>query len=178
MLIGLVGSAKAQDHRGHRFSVSVEPGISFLKFNEFPVLHNRLSIGMVLGKQLELKAQYLNTTNTYDHGTLYSIRTNDVAYGLSILVYIRNNGAIAPVGRFIGAGIYIGTQNDNYIYSHSEGVEKVSLAVVTSQFGRNFLFKTRFKFGYGIEWGLSLLNTKKIYSRYLIKPTFTFGFMF
>lgn len=189
-------TSTAQGYRGKRFSVSYQPSYSMVNppfgFNKM-LLYNRVNVGFAVGNHLtvNLSGQYgKSKEKEWRRGDFDNFGINDITGGISLLYFRKFHQNYAPIGRYMGIGFEYGIQNatreeinpDNeynpYIYYDNQ--ETASLMVISAYFGRNFLAKEKFLFGWGIQYGWCI-GDKHAYApsaRMLLKPNFTFGIIF
>jgi len=200
ILLLLLNTTFSQGYRGKRFSVSYQPGYSFLGYfspeDLHGLIHNKLSVGFALSDQISVNGTISNTIRDsiqYRGYEAYNIQ--DFTLGINFLYFKKVLNAHTPIGKYIGLGFEYGEQNSSRTVDipvpsswgwganayrtedYFDNFERVPLMIVSIYFGRNFLIKEKFLFGYGIQGGISLTQNNQP-SRHFGKPFFNFGYIF
>lgn len=200
VLTAAVSTSFGQGYRGKRFLAAYSPSYSMVNpsygFDQF-ILYNSVKVGYTLSKHLTINVngQY-GSTKAFSKYGFESCQIKDISGGVALLYFRKFHQNYAPIGRYMGLRFDYGTQNsfreevyipDPLYPSYTETIEyyddqeRVSLMVISAEFGRNYLIKEKFLFGYGIQYGF-IIGSGKMFSapnaRQLLKPHFNFGIVF
>lgn len=181
----------AQGYRNHRFSLSYQPAYSFFNYLELdpmtPISHHKLNLGCALGKHFSV-----NLTGQHSFGGREAtgnlgetILISDQLVGLQFNYFRKLHNSFTPIGTYWGVSFEYGMQNDTreeivdiYTLIHIDDTNREPFAVISIHTGRNYLIKERLLLGFGLQFGLAVMNTEDQPQRYLGKPTFNIGFIF
>lgn len=197
----------AQGYRGKRMEIDYNPAYSMANpiygFSSLFLSH-RLNFGYALSNHwmINLNGQFASSRplNIIGTGIISELNIKDISGGFSFLYFRKFHQGYAPVGRYMGVGVDFGTQNtwrvesdtvsygfgqyditDRYFYDDKE---PGSMICVYAIFGRNYLIRERYLFGYGIQYGYVLGNDGiedagvNLSYRHVIKPHFKIGILF
>lgn len=189
----------SQGYRGKRFSVSYQPGYSMIDFLGEPFFligHNKLDISYSISNHFSvgLNASYTKTKEKVYYwvssDNVFEVR--DELIGIKLSYFRKKQESFSPFGRYFAIGLDYGTQNTlrtelEYSDEYKDGVKerdyydskyRNNVGIISFYFGRNFLIKQRFLFGYGFQVGLKFLNYKNQPMRHFGKPHFNIGYIF
>lgn len=180
----------SQGYRGKRFSISYQPGYSMVTpsydFKSI-IMHQKVNVGFAIAKHwsVNLIGAYTNSREM-QNSNFQTLQVKDITGGVSINYFKKNLQSFAPIGRFVGLSIEVGSQNlvrNGFILvnipptpkpmDYYDTQKRGSLVLISAIFGKNFLIKEHIIFGYGVQFGYCTGGGP--YYRHLIKPQFNFG---
>lgn len=199
IIIILFTTAHSQGYRGNRFSISYQPGYSVVGYLSEPFFligHHKFDVSYSISNHFSigLNASYTKTKEKVYYwassDNVFEIR--DKLIGLKLSYFRKKQESFSPFGRYFAVGFDFGMQNTlrtELVYSneYKEGVKeryfydskyRNNVGILSFYFGRNFLIKQRFLFGYGFQAGLKVLNYKNQPMRHFAKPHFNIGYIF
>lgn len=185
-----------QGYRGKRFMATYSPSYTMIEppfgFTNF-ILYNSVKVGYVLSNHFVVNVNgQFGKTNERDFNRFETFSIKDVSGGISFLYFRKFHQNYAPVGRYMGLRFDYGKQNsvreipdpediynEQKLYYYDDQI-RTKMMIISAEFGRNYVFKEKFLFGYGIQYGFVLGDTHEDAPKYrqLLKPHFNFGIIF
>ena len=195
MFLFLSSNSIGQGYNGKRFTFTYQPAYSMVDFvSEKFVLHQKLILGYSVSKNFSIDLHVSDSRSKLyvsNYGNIKpTFQIHDFLIGGSIFYHRKFHHSYAPLGRYYGIGLDIGQQNslrevtvpseyyydEEYVYEFYDDVNRVRMILVSAYFGRNFLFKEKIFFGYGLQLGIGLEENQPL--RHFGKPYINCGILF
>lgn len=182
-----------QGYRGHKFAMTYQPGVSMLRNPYDPsnfLFHQKVNLSLAIKKHWSV-----NFTGAYTNSKIMksrgydTVQVRDITAGINFCYFYKNHQSFAPVGRYFGFGLDIGTENEvitkkimsgfstsQIMNSSTAANKRVYMGIFSVYFGKNYLIAERILLGYSLQLGYTFGQGPAL--RHLAKPQGLIGFIF